>query len=64
VFLDGYHGDTSKMVHVGKVSDKARKLCEVSRAAAGGGGRQRAGQQAPSAAHTHPCGPPARPACR
>ncbi|BDA42409.1 Methionine aminopeptidase 1D, mitochondrial [Coccomyxa sp. Obi] len=29
VYLNGHHGDTSRMFYVGKVSEKARKLCEV-----------------------------------
>lgn len=31
--LDGYHGDTSMMVLVGAVSERARKVCEVGRLA-------------------------------
>lgn len=31
VFLDGYHGDTSRMFYVGNVSQKAKKLCEVTK---------------------------------
>jgi len=27
----GYHGDTSRMFHVGHVSDGARRLCDVSK---------------------------------
>ncbi|KAJ9531427.1 hypothetical protein QJQ45_006865 [Haematococcus lacustris] len=33
VYLDGYHGDTSRMVLVGEVSTAARRLCEVTKAA-------------------------------
>ncbi|CAK0761962.1 Methionine aminopeptidase 1D, chloroplastic/mitochondrial [Coccomyxa viridis] len=29
VYLNGYHGDTSRMFTVGRVSDKARQLCAV-----------------------------------
>lgn len=29
VFLDGHHGDTSRMFYVGNVSPAAKKLCEV-----------------------------------
>jgi methionyl aminopeptidase len=31
--LQGYHGDTSRMFYVGKVSEKARRLCEVTQLA-------------------------------
>ncbi len=27
----GYHGDTSRMFHVGRVSDGARRLCDVTK---------------------------------
>ncbi|KAG1680191.1 hypothetical protein FOA52_000304 [Chlamydomonas sp. UWO 241] len=33
VFLDGHHGDTSRMFHVGAVDEDAKKLCEVTREA-------------------------------
>lgn len=33
VYLDGYHGDTSRMFYVGNVSPKARQLCEVTKQA-------------------------------
>lgn len=33
VYLDGYHGDTSRMVYVGDVSPEAQRLCEVTRSA-------------------------------
>eukprot|EP01024_Parvocaulis_polyphysoides_P058352 TRINITY_DN62669_c0_g1_i1.p1 TRINITY_DN62669_c0_g1~~TRINITY_DN62669_c0_g1_i1.p1 ORF type:complete len:337 (-),score=35.19 TRINITY_DN62669_c0_g1_i1:293-1303(-) len=29
VYLDGYHGDTSRMYYVGNVSEEAQRLCEV-----------------------------------
>lgn len=29
VFLDGHHGDTSRMYYVGNVTPEAKKLCEV-----------------------------------
>ena len=31
VYLDGYHGDTSRMFYVGNVSPKARQLCEATK---------------------------------
>ena len=30
--MQGYHGDTSRMFYVGRVSDVARRLCEATRA--------------------------------
>ncbi len=33
VFLNGYHGDTSKMFYVGEVSDEAKRLVEATREA-------------------------------
>lgn len=33
VFLDGHHGDTSRMFLVGNVSPEARQLCEVTKEA-------------------------------
>eukprot|EP00197_Chlamydomonas_leiostraca_P004669 CAMPEP_0202866282 /NCGR_PEP_ID=MMETSP1391-20130828/7302_1 /ASSEMBLY_ACC=CAM_ASM_000867 /TAXON_ID=1034604 /ORGANISM="Chlamydomonas leiostraca, Strain SAG 11-49" /LENGTH=300 /DNA_ID=CAMNT_0049546215 /DNA_START=136 /DNA_END=1038 /DNA_ORIENTATION=- len=29
VYLDGYHGDTSRMYHVGSVSPEAKQLCDI-----------------------------------
>lgn len=33
VYLDGYHGDTSRMFYVGEVSPAARQLCEATKEA-------------------------------
>ncbi|KAL4445910.1 hypothetical protein ABPG77_009109 [Micractinium sp. CCAP 211/92] len=33
VYLDGYHGDTSRMFYVGEVSPAARQLCETTKEA-------------------------------
>lgn len=29
VCMQGHHGDTSRMFYVGKVSERAQKLCEI-----------------------------------
>lgn len=33
VYLNGYHGDCSAMFYAGNVSDKAKRLCEVTKLA-------------------------------
>ena len=38
--VQGYHGDTSRMFYVGSVSERARKLCEVTQQAMEAGIRQ------------------------
>ena len=38
--VQGHHGDTSRMFYVGSVSERARKLCEVTQQAMEAGIRQ------------------------